>query len=378
MVSSFSAPVLKWFDKCGRKHLPWQQDISAYRVWLSEIMLQQTQVSTVIPYFERFVARFPNVAALATAPIDEVLHLWTGLGYYARARNLHKCAQVVVRQYGGEFPATVAELAELPGIGRSTAGAIASIAFQQRAAILDGNVKRVLARYHAVEGWPGQLGVANQLWEIAEAYTPKTRANHYTQAMMDMGATLCTRSKPKCGQCPLLAGCVAYAQGNPQDYPGKKPKKTLPEKSVQLLMLRNPAGDLLLQQRPAQGIWGGLWSFPELDSERDAREFVEDNYGNVVELEEWNSYRHTFSHYHLDISPVLVQLAKSPQAIGEAATHWYNPHQPDALGLAAPVKKLLEKLAQLDPRANEPLDVSPAAAATKAASLRKPRSTKSK
>lgn len=378
MASSFSASVLKWFDKHGRKHLPWQQDISAYRVWLSEIMLQQTQVTTVIPYFERFISQFPTVQSLSAAPIDEVLHLWTGLGYYARARNLHKCAQAVVSQHGGEFPATVEALVDLPGIGRSTAGAIVSIAFQKRAAILDGNVKRVLARYHAVEGWPGQLGVANQLWEIAETYTPKTRANHYTQAMMDMGATLCTRSKPKCGECPLFDGCVAYAQGNPQDYPGKKPKKTLPEKSVQLLMLRNPSGDLLLQQRPAQGIWGGLWSFPELAIDVDVQEFAEDHYGKVIELEEWNAYRHTFSHYHLDITPVLIQLAKSPRAIGEAVTHWYNPHQPDALGLAAPVKKLLEKLAQLDPRAHQTSVKPKAPAKPKTATLRKTRSTKSK
>lgn len=350
MVSSFSACVLEWFDKHGRKHLPWQQDINAYRVWLSEIMLQQTQVATVIPYFERFITRFPTVKSLAIAPIDEVLHLWTGLGYYARARNLHKCAQTVVKNYGGEFPVTVEELAELPGIGRSTAGAIASIAYHQRAAILDGNVKRVLARYHAVEGWPGQSEVVSRLWEIAEQYTPKRRANHYTQAMMDMGATLCTRSKPKCEACPLREGCIAYAQGNPQDYPGKKPKKNLPEKAVQLLMLRNPAGDLLLQQRPAQGIWGGLWSFPELAIDADAAEHAADYFGKVIDHEVWDSYRHTFSHYHLDITPVLIQLAKTPQAIGEAATHWYNPHQPDALGLAAPVKKLLEKLAQLDPR----------------------------
>ncbi|PUA28329.1 MAG: A/G-specific adenine glycosylase [Cellvibrio sp. 79] len=350
MNTSFSARVLKWFDKHGRKHLPWQQDINAYHVWLSEIMLQQTQVTTVIPYFERFIARFPTVKSLAAAPIDEVLHLWTGLGYYARARNLHKCAQMVVKNYGGEFPATVDELAELPGIGRSTAGAIASIAYQKRAAILDGNVKRVLARYHAVEGWPGQSDVVNRLWEIAEEYTPKGRANHYTQAMMDMGATLCTRSKPKCEICPLCEGCIAYAQGNPQDYPGKKSKKALPEKAVQLLMLRNPAGDLLLQQRPAQGIWGGLWSFPELAIDVDASDYATDFFGKVIEYEVWDSYRHTFSHYHLDITPVLIQLAKTPQAIGEAASHWYNPHQPDALGLAAPVKKLLEKLAQLDPR----------------------------
>lgn len=351
MTQKFSTLILRWFDKHGRKHLPWQQQITPYRVWLSEIMLQQTQVATVIPYFERFIARFPNVQSLAAAPIDEVLHLWTGLGYYARARNLHRCAQTVVTQYDGEFPNTVEALSDLTGIGRSTAGAIVSIAFQERAAILDGNVKRVLARYHAVDGWPGQSETLNQLWEIAEHYTPNKRCHEYTQAMMDMGATVCTRSKPKCEQCPVRDGCIAYAQGNPGAYPGKKPKKSLPEKAVQLLMLRNPAGDILLQQRPTQGIWGGLWSFPELADQKDAQTYAEDHFGKVIEIEHWNSYRHTFSHYHLNISPVLIQLARTPKAIGEARTHWYNPHQPDALGLAAPVKKLLEKLAQLDPRA---------------------------
>lgn len=352
MNQKFSTLVLRWFDQHGRKHLPWQQNISAYRVWLSEIMLQQTQVTTVIPYFERFIERFPNVHALAAAPIDEVLHLWTGLGYYARARNLHRCAQTVVAQHAGEFPDSVEALSELSGIGRSTAGAIASIAFQKRAAILDGNVKRVLARYHAIDGWPGQTDILNQLWKIAEQLTPDNRCNDYTQAMMDMGAMLCTRSKPKCEQCPLRDGCIAYAQGNPADYPGKKPKKSLPEKTVQLLMLRNPAGDILLQQRPPQGIWGGLWSFPEIAIDRDPHTYAQDHVGTVISHEIWNSYRHTFSHFHLDITPVLLQLANSPNTIGEANTHWYNPHQPDARGLAAPVKKLLEKLAQLDPRIN--------------------------
>jgi len=350
MSNAFAKSVLAWFDKHGRKHLPWQQDITPYRVWLSEIMLQQTQVTTVIPYFETFVARFPTVKALAQAPIDDVLHLWTGLGYYARARNLHRCAQVIVRDYKGVFPDNVEALAELPGIGRSTAGAIVSIAFQKRAAILDGNVKRVLARYHAVEGWPGQTDALNQLWEIAEAYTPKARPHAYTQAMMDMGATLCTRSKPRCEDCPLRAGCLAYAQGNPKDYPGKKPKKDLPEKAIQLIMLRDPAGDILLEQRPAQGIWGGLWSFPELSLEKDPEEFAESHYGKVAGIECWDSYRHTFSHYHLDITPVLVQLNKVQHKVAEKKSHWYDVHEPGALGLAAPVKKLLQKLAVLDPR----------------------------
>lgn len=349
MSNPFAKSVLAWFDKHGRKHLPWQQDITPYRVWLSEIMLQQTQVTTVVPYFETFVARFPTVKALAKAPIDDVLHLWTGLGYYARARNLHRCAQTIVREYKGEFPDTVEALAELPGIGRSTAGAIVSIAFQKRAAILDGNVKRVLARYHAVEGWPGQTDVVNQLWEIAEEYTPTMRPHHYTQAIMDMGATLCTRSKPRCESCPLHVGCVAFAQGNPQAYPGKKPKKELPEKSVQLIMLRNTAGDILLEQRPAQGIWGGLWSFPELATGKNAENFAEDFYGKVASVETWDAYRHTFSHYHLDITPVLVQLNKVQQKVAEKNHHWYNLQKPGALGLAAPVKKLLQKISELDP-----------------------------
>lgn len=350
MNQDFSKSVLRWFDRYGRKHLPWQQNISPYRVWLSEIMLQQTQVTTVISYFDRFVAQYPDVQSLAAAPIDHVLHLWTGLGYYARARNLHKCAKEVVEIYGGDFPSSIEQLADLPGIGRSTAGAIVSIAFKKPAAILDGNVKRVLARHFAVEGWPGLPNVANELWEIAEELNPKKRPDHYTQAMMDLGATICTRSKPQCDLCPLQDNCVAYAQGTIQNFPGKKPKRDLPEKSVQLIMLRNTSGDFLLQQRPATGIWGGLWSFPEIELEVDAEEFVYGKYGNLDAIEIWDSWRHTFSHFHLDITPVLVQLAKTPKSIGETKTHWYNPHQPDALGLAAPVKKLLDKLMHLDPR----------------------------
>ncbi|WP_286807060.1 MULTISPECIES: A/G-specific adenine glycosylase [unclassified Marinimicrobium] len=347
----FARAVLRWFDRHGRKHLPWQQNINAYRVWLSEIMLQQTQVTTVIPYFERFMERFPTVEALAEAPVDEVLHLWTGLGYYARARNLHRCAQQVVSEHGGAFPRSVEALSDLPGIGRSTAGAIASIAYGEHAAILDGNVKRVLARHYAVPGWPGQTAVQNALWEYAEVNTPKRRVGDYTQAMMDLGATLCTRTRPQCDQCPVNDSCIARAQGNPTDYPGKKPKKDKPVKAVQFLMLRNPAGDILLQQRPPQGIWGGLWGFPELAREKDAQVHVQDHYGEVVDREIWDSYRHTFSHYHLDITPVLLQLAREPDRVGERAQTWYRLDRPEALGLAAPVKKLLQQLAELDPRA---------------------------
>lgn len=341
----FSRAVLRWFDQHGRKHLPWQENITPYRVWLSEIMLQQTQVTTVIPYFERFTARFPDVYTLAAGPVDEVLHLWTGLGYYARARNLHACAKQVVEQHQGEFPSSVPALSELPGIGRSTAGAIASIAFAQRAPILDGNVKRVLARYYAVPGWPGTTSVANELWAHAERNTPKKRCADYTQAMMDLGATVCTRSRPTCEQCPLNSGCLAYAQGEVSAYPGKKPKKEKPVKTVQFLMLRNPEGEILLHQRPATGIWGGLWSFPELALDACALSYTEQHYGPVAEKWEWDSYRHTFSHYHLDISPVLVQLSRTPTIIAEGPPSvWRPPDKPGRLGLAAPVKRLLAQL----------------------------------
>ncbi|UTF61711.1 A/G-specific adenine glycosylase [Gilvimarinus sp. DA14] len=355
MTDAFAAAVLRWFDEHGRKHLPWQQNITPYRVWLSEIMLQQTQVTTVIPYFERFTNAFPCVQDLAAAPLDEVLHLWTGLGYYARARNLHKCAQQVVDEHCGAFPETVEALAALPGIGESTAGAIVSIAFKKHAAILDGNVKRVLARYHAIAGWPGQSGTLKALWEKARLHTPEQRCNHYTQAMMDLGSMLCTRTRPACESCPVGDGCVARATGQQLAYPGKKPKKDKPVKATYLLMLRSPAGELLLEQRAATGIWGGLWSFPELALEQKVAEFCTTRYGEPGTIEYWDSYRHTFSHYHLDITPVLVQLGREPDRVMEAGgALWYNVHQPENVGLAAPVKRLLESLARLDPLSARP------------------------
>jgi A/G-specific adenine glycosylase len=348
----FPAAVLTWFHQHGRKNLPWQKDINAYRVWLSEVMLQQTQVSTVIPYFQAFTERFPTVADLADAPLDEVLHLWTGLGYYARARNLHACAKRVVSEYGGQFPRSVDELAGLPGVGRSTAGAIASITWNLPAPILDGNVKRVLARFYAIEGWPGQTAVAKKLWSLAKANTPGEQNANYTQAIMDLGATVCTRSRPSCSACPLERRCRARVQNNPGEYPGKKPKKALPVKSVQMLMIQNSAGEILLEQRPPQGIWGGLWSFPELDDAADPTGHLPTpwNAGNIIELvEKWTSHRHTFSHYHLDITPVWLHLPQVPQAVmADDRFIWYNPRQPKNVGLAAPVKRLLKQLAERD------------------------------
>jgi A/G-specific adenine glycosylase len=342
---NFSTLVLRWFDKHGRKHLPWQQNRTPYRVWVSEIMLQQTQVATVIPYFERFMERFPTVNKLAGASQDEVLQLWTGLGYYARGRNLHKCAQTIVDQYQGSFPNTAEELETLSGIGRSTAGAIISLALNKPATILDGNVKRVLARYHGVDGWPGKKPVADKLWQFAESHTPKTRAADYTQVMMDLGATLCTRSKPLCQQCPIHSDCVAYIEGTPERYPGKKPKKTLPVKATQFLMIQNNRGHILLEQRPALGIWGGLWSFPELTREEDALNHCRQNTGKVENHKQWSSFRHTFSHYHLEIHPMHIHIKKPLGKIASDDTlRWCSEKDWQQLGLAAPVKKLLSQL----------------------------------
>ncbi|WP_444899526.1 A/G-specific adenine glycosylase [Microbulbifer sp. VAAC004] len=345
----FQNAVLKWFDKHGRKDLPWQQNINPYRVWVSEIMLQQTQVSAVIPYFERFMQSFPTLESLANAPLDKVLAHWSGLGYYARARNLHRCAQTVLQEHGGEFPQDVEALTELSGIGRSTAGAIASISMGLRAPILDGNVKRVLARFHAVEGWPGKSAVANQLWELAETYTPDKRVNDYTQVMMDLGATLCTRSKPRCEECPLKKSCVAHAQGNPQDYPGKKPRKEKPVRSATLLLLEYQ-GEIYLEQRPASGIWGGLWCPPQAE---DAKAWLKQQRWRASEIHTLPLLRHTFTHFHLDITPLWVQLDKVPAQVAESGAGWYKLRQlnraraAQELGLPAPIVKLAKQLLAL-------------------------------
>ena len=346
MPHTFSSRVLEWFDHHGRKDLPWQKNPNPYRVWLSEIMLQQTQVKTVIPYFERFTAAFPDVANLASAHEDQVLHLWTGLGYYARARNLHSAARQVFFDLDGQFPDTLEGLTALPGVGRSTAGAILSIAFGQRASILDGNVKRVLARYHRVEGWPGKTAVHKRLWEIAEQYTPDERCADYTQAMMDLGATLCTRSSPACERCPLASDCEARAAGDQLDYPGKKPRKTLPVRSTHFLIARDSEGAIWLEKRPASGIWGGLWCFPEIENAEAAGDHCLDLWGTEPRrVSTWPDFRHTFSHYHLDITPVVVELDTAPAQVMEGSVRlWYNLREAPRVGLAAPVAGLLEKI----------------------------------
>ncbi len=310
-------------------------------------MLQQTQVATVIPYYQRFMASFPTVQDLANAHEDEVLHQWTGLGYYARARNLHTTAKVVCSEWAGEFPTSVEELETLPGIGRSTAAAIHAISKNQRAVILDGNVKRVLARLHCVPGWYGHTAVAKQLWALAEAMTPAQRAADYTQAIMDLGATLCTRSKPRCEDCPVQSNCQAYANDEVSAYPQGKLKKEKPVKQVRMLLLRNPAGEICLYKRPSSGIWGGLWSLPELDLDADTETHCREQQLTVTNQQALAELRHTFSHYHLDIHPMLIDVIAAPNKVEEANKRtWYNPLQPATLGLAAPVKRLLQELSE--------------------------------
>lgn len=342
---SFQKNVLDWYQKFGRKNLPWQQKVTPYKVWLSEVMLQQTQVNTVIPYFETFMKKFPDVNTLAKTGIDEVLHLWTGLGYYRRARNLHACANKIIDDFEGKFPDNLETLITLPGIGRSTAGAIISLGFNKKAAILDGNVKRVLARVFAIEGWPGKSHVEKALWEIAEKLTPQKDNRAYTQTMMDLGAMVCTRSKPKCDLCPLKKSCLARKQEREIEFPGKKPKKSMPTKSVYMAILQNHNQELLLEKRSEQGVWQSLWSFPEYDDTENIELLIKQKYGIKAKQKEiLISFRHTFSHYHLDITPILFTAQKEPQTNENSSLIWYNSDKPKKVGLPQPVKNLIQQL----------------------------------
>jgi len=343
-LTSFSTRLLAWFDMHGRKDLPWQRDADAYRIWVSEIMLQQTQVQTVVPYFERFVASFPTVTALADAALDDVLHHWSGLGYYARGRNLHRAAQQVAEDMDGVLPTDLDELTALPGIGRSTAGAILSLAHDQWHPILDGNVKRVLARHEAIDGWPGKTAVANKLWTLAENRTPKRRSGAYTQAIMDLGATLCTRSNPDCGRCPVNADCKARAAGAVAEYPGRKPKTAKPLRTTTML-IANDNERVFLERRPEAGIWGGLWSLPEL-GDRTIDDWCSEALDtSSTATESWRILRHSFSHYDLDIQPILVRVERPSRKVADGdGTTWYRLDEQPPGGIAAPVKKLIEQL----------------------------------
>ena len=308
-------------------------------------MLQQTQVATVIPYFQNCMRLYPDVHALAAAPIDEVLHMWTGLGYYARARNMHRAANIVSSQLGGKFPQTVEGLCELPGIGRSTAGAILSLGSKVRAPILDGNVKRVLCRYHMIEGWPDQPAVQKLLWPIAEKETPKTDFKEYTQAMMDLGATLCTRSKPNCPECPLKKACKAYKHELTADFPHRKPKTKIPTKHTHMLICQDNSKRVLLEKRPNSGIWGGLWSLPEFEDEAGARAFLSPISAKEPTFKQWDEIKHTFSHFHLKITPIQTQIRTKVQGTMEPERWlWYSLEQVTTIGLAAPIKTMLDTL----------------------------------
>ncbi len=345
---NFAQRLLSWFDQHGRHDLPWQTERTPYRVWVSEIMLQQTQVGTVIPYFERFMQRFATVEELAAAETDQVLHLWTGLGYYARARNLHAAAKTVVNSRDGTFPRSVDGLMELPGIGESTAGAIAAISMGTRALIMDGNVKRVLARCHGIEGWPEKSAVKKELWKIADSLTPYKRVDDYTQAIMDLGATVCTRSKPACTDCPFEADCIALKQDRVSDLPGKKPKKSIPTRSVAMFILQDEVGSVLLQKRPAAGIWGSLYSLPESPNADTPPELGRAAPINVESdtMRQLDVIRHSFSHYHLDITPVLISTRRPNEVAETDRWLWYPLDHSLEVGLAAPVKKLLSRLAE--------------------------------
>ncbi|NKN32725.1 A/G-specific adenine glycosylase [Marichromatium bheemlicum] len=343
--ADFATAVLDWFDHHGRKDLPWQHEPTRYRVWVSEIMLQQTQVTVVIPYFTRFMARFPDLASLAAAPLDEVLSLWSGLGYYARARNLHRAARTIVETHGGRFPDTLAAVEALPGIGRSTAGAILSLADGQPLPILDGNVKRVLARCFAVDGWPGQSAVLKRLWQLSERCTPHQRTGAYNQAMMDLGATLCTRATPDCAHCPLAARCQALHQGRQRELPAPRPRRTLPERRTRMLVVRNAAGAVLLRRRPASGIWGGLWSLPEIAPDNDPAGWCLDRFNRAPDtVETLPGRRHTFTHFVLEIEVVALGLIAPETDVGEDGWRWSPPEERTAIGLPAPVADILQRL----------------------------------
>ena len=337
-IASLAPALLSWFDRSGRKHLPWQRDPTPYRVWVSEIMLQQTQVTTVISYYERFMARFPEVQALAAAPLDEVLHLWTGLGYYARARNLHRAAQIVVSEHAGDLPATLETVQSLPGIGRSTAGAILALSRSQRHPILDGNVKRVLSRYFGIEGLPGEQRTERELWHHADLCTPSDRVADYTQAIMDLGATICVRSRPLCASCPLSEHCVARIEGRQASLPVPKPRKVRPRRLAYAVIAVNAAGAVLLERRPAVGIWGGLWTFPQFEDRDAAALWIQEWHNPRRELKDASTveslnplpvYEHAFTHFDLTLQPLLIRIADHASFVAEGADRiWYDPKQP--------------------------------------------------
>jgi A/G-specific adenine glycosylase len=339
-----AARLINWHALAGRHDLPWQRDRDAYRVWVSEVMLQQTQVSTVIPYFERFLRRFPDVRALADAADDEVMHLWTGLGYYARARNLLRAARSIRDSHGGAFPHTLESVMELPGIGRSTAGAILAISANQRHPILDGNVRRVLARYYAIDGASDSAATLADLWRLAEENTPAADIATYTQAIMDLGATLCTRTRPRCAECPLATDCRARIEGRTAELPAAKPKRGARRRRRAVMLVAQREDKVLLVQRPPSGIWGGLWCLPEFSDAQSASDFASHELEQAeAAAQALPDIEHSFTHFDLVITPLVIRCAE-PRRVREDGTLWYDLKKPARVGLPAPIRTLLGSL----------------------------------
>lgn len=346
MTCSFYQPLLTWFDEHGRKNLPWQHPRSAYRVWVSEIMLQQTQVKTVIPYFMRFMTQFPDLPSLASASEDLVLSLWSGLGYYSRARNLHACAKKIMNEHKGQFPDDATILLTLPGIGQSTAAAIASLAFNQQTAILDGNVRRVLSRYFKIDGHLTQTHVKQRLWELAQASMPSTRCADYTQAMMDFGATCCTLKKPLCPTCPLQDHCQAFQTNTVEHYPNKPPKKVKPTQHQQFLFIQNASGHVYLEKRPSIGIWGGLWCLPSIDVHIDPLDYVKQTHRfSITTVKTLMTIKHSFSHYHLHITALALTCEELLQHDNDKITkgQWFRLDDLRSIGIPKPVHQIIQR-----------------------------------
>src|SRR5712664_1975176 len=340
-ASSFAEKLVAWQRRHGRRDLPWQGTRDPYRIWLSEVMLQQTQVAAVIPYYERFLARFPDVQTLARAAEEEVLQLWSGLGYYARGRNLHAAAREIARQ--GRFPDTQQRISELPGIGRSTAAAIAVFAFGRRAAILDGNVKRVLARCFGIEGWPGKKSIEQKLWKLAERLSPQRDIRIYTQGLMDLGATVCTRRQPRCGDCPVRRSCVARRQGRTHELPAPRPKKEIPVRQATWLVLLK-SGEVLLERRPGSGLWGGLWTFPETDG-KDLAAHCRRALGYAIgATRKLAPLEHGFTHFRLRIQPVVCEVRKPGLRAEATGQLWLDLAAARSAAIPAPVRTLLALL----------------------------------
>ena len=351
-MSAFASRLVAWQREHGRRDLPWQATREPYRIWLSEVMLQQTQVATVAPYYERFIARFPDLQSLASAPLDDVLALWSGLGYYLRARNLHRAARHIVDAHGGEFPRSHDDLLKLPGIGRSTAAAILAFTRGERRAILDGNVKRVLARVFAVRGYPGDRQVENELWQLAEALLPEQAIEAYTQGLMDLGARICKRTKPKCLLCPVAADCTAHAEGRAEAYPEPRPARHLPERET-LMLLYLHRGSVLLEKRPPVGVWGGLWSLPEADVQANPETLCRDRFGVLpAQVRRLDPIRHVFTHFRLTIHPVAVWFAGSMLTAEEPGMMWTRSEDAGEAALPAPLKSLFALLHTLEPTAD--------------------------